>query len=80
MAVEADVSDPEIAERLARQVEGEWGCIDALINCIGPYHRINLLEEAVEGWNSMFENNLHPIFYLSRVVSPGMKERGWEGL
>ncbi|MFQ5794494.1 MAG: SDR family NAD(P)-dependent oxidoreductase [Candidatus Bipolaricaulia bacterium] len=77
MAVQSDVSDPIAAEEFVRQVEEEWGRIDALINCAGPYHRVNLLEETVEGWNSMFDNNLHPIFYLSRIVAPGMKERGW---
>ena len=77
MAVRCDVSNPAAAEEFARQVAGEWGRIDALINCAGPYHRVNLLEETVEGWNSMFDNNLHPIFYLSRVIAPGMKERGW---
>ena len=25
----------------------------------------------------MFDNNLHPIFYLSRAVAPGMIERKW---
>ncbi len=25
----------------------------------------------------MFSNNLHSVFYLSRVIAPGMKERGW---
>jgi len=77
MAVRCDVSNPAAAEEFARKVAGEWGRIDALINCAGPYHRVNLLEETVEGWNSMFDNNLHPIFYLSRVIAPGMKERGW---
>ena len=77
MAVRCDVSNPAAAEEFARKVTGEWGRIDALINCAGPYHRVNLLEETVEGWNSMFDNNLHPIFYLSRVIAPGMKERGW---
>ncbi|MFB3147901.1 MAG: SDR family NAD(P)-dependent oxidoreductase, partial [Thermodesulfobacteriota bacterium] len=55
----------------------EWGRIDALINCAGPYHRVNILKETPEGWNSMFDNNLHPVFYLSQAVAPGMKERGW---
>ncbi len=77
MALQCDVSDPAAAQELARQVEDEWGRIDALINCAGPYHRINLLEETIEGWNSMFSNNLHSVFYLSRVIAPGMKERGW---
>jgi 3-oxoacyl-[acyl-carrier protein] reductase len=25
----------------------------------------------------MFDNNLHPVFYLSRAVAPGMKDRKW---
>jgi len=77
LCVRADVSGPGDAEALARRVEADFGRIDALINCAGPYRRIHLLEESVEGWNSMFDNNLHPIFYLSRAVSPGMKERKW---
>ena len=77
LAVQCDVSDPEAAERFAGQVEQEWGRIDALINCAGPYHRINLLEETIDGWHSMFDNNLHPVFYLSRAVAAGMKQRKW---
>jgi 3-oxoacyl-[acyl-carrier protein] reductase len=77
LQVQCDVSDPKAAEGFVKRVETEWGHIDALINCAGPYHRINLLEETIEGWHSMFDNNLHPIFYLSRAVAPGMKERRW---
>ena len=77
MAVQADVSDPQAAEGLVRKVEKEWGRIDALINCAGPYQRVNLLEESIEGWHSMLNNNLHPVFYMSRAVAPGMKARKW---
>jgi len=77
LAVQCDVSDPNEAAKLVKQIEKEWGGVDALINCAGPYHRVNLLEETIEGWHSMFDNNLHPIFYLSRIVASGMKERSW---
>ena len=77
LEVQCDVSDPVAAEELLKRVEVEWRRIDALINCAGPYHRINLLEETVEGWRSMFDNNLHPVFYLSRLVAAGMKGRRW---
>ncbi len=73
----ADVSEPGVADELVRQVKAKYGRIDALINCAGPYHRIHLLEESVEGWHEMFNNNLHPIFYLSRAVAAGMIERKW---
>lgn len=75
LPIQCDVSDPASAKRLAAQVEETWGRIDALINGAGPYHRINLFEETVEGWNEMFDGNLHPIFYLAQAVAPGMKER-----
>src|SRR6266540_902656 len=62
-AIQSDVSDPAAA--------------DALVNCAGPYHRRPLLEETVEGWREMFDNNLHPVFYLGRAVAPGMRSRRW---
>jgi 3-oxoacyl-[acyl-carrier protein] reductase len=77
LAVKCDVSDAEAAKALVEQVQGTWNRIDALINCAGPYHRVPLLEETVEGWNAMFQNNLHPVFYLSREIAEGMKERRW---
>ena len=75
LAVRCDVSDPTAAKSLVAQVEQKWGRIDALINGAGPYHRVNLFEETVAGWNEMFDANLHPIFYLSQAVAPGMKVR-----
>lgn len=75
LAVRCDVSDPVAAKHLVAQVEQTWGRIDVLINGAGPYHRINLFDETVEGWNEMFDGNLHPIFYLAQAVAPGMKSR-----
>ena len=77
MALRNDVSDPRAATELVRRVHQEWGRIDALINGAGPYHRVSLLQETNEGWHSMFDNNLHPVFYLTRAVIPIMKERKW---
>lgn len=76
-AFQCDVSDARAAQAMVKQIEQEWGRIDALIHCAGPYHRVSLLEESLEGWHSMFDNNLHPAFYLSRAVAPGMIERKW---
>jgi len=77
LAIRCDVSDHVAATDLVKRVEKEWGRIDALINGAGPYHRINLFEETIAGWHEMFDHNLHPIFYLSRAVAAGMKERRW---
>lgn len=77
IAVRCDVSDPQACAGLVAQVEAAWGGVDALINCAGPYHRVHLLEETLAGWHEMFDNNLHPVLYLSRAVLPGMQARGW---
>jgi 3-oxoacyl-[acyl-carrier protein] reductase len=77
LAVQTDVSDPEAGRALVRRVEDEFGQIDALINCAGPYHRVELMQETDAGWREMFANNLDPLFYLGQAVSPGMIERKW---
>ena len=76
-ALQCDVSDPKAAVEWIHQINKQWGRIDALINSAGPYHRVSLLDESNEGWHSMFDNNLHPVFYLSQAVVPIMKEKKW---
>jgi len=77
IAVESDVSKPDAAVRLIEHVRQEFGRIDALINGAGPYHRVSLLNETNDGWHSMFDNNLHPVFYLTQAVIPIMREQKW---
>src|SRR4029434_10237123 len=76
-ALQCDVSDPKAAAEWVQRVNQEWGRIDALINGAGPYHRVSLLDETNEGWHSMFDNNLHSVFYLSKAAIPIMKEQKW---
>ncbi len=66
-----------IGRAVALDLAARGWSVDALINGAGPYHRVSLLEETNEGWHSMFDNNLHPVFYLSKAVIPIMKERKW---
>jgi 3-oxoacyl-[acyl-carrier protein] reductase len=75
LAIQCDVSVPEAAQQLVRDVEREWGGLDALINGAGPYHRVHLFDETIAGWREMFDGNLHPIFYLAQAAAPGMKTR-----
>jgi 3-oxoacyl-[acyl-carrier protein] reductase len=77
LAIRCDVSDHQAAVDLVQRVEATWGRLDALINGAGPYHRVNFFEETIEGWHEMFDNNLHPVFYLSRAAARGMQARKW---
>ena len=76
LALRADVSRPEECEDLVRRVALWKGRLDALVNCAGPYHRVDILSETPEGWREMFANNLDCLFYLARAVVPKMIEGG----
>ncbi len=73
----ADLCDPQEAGALVGTVTEQHGRIDALVHCAGPYHRVDLMKETVEGWRSMFDGNLHSLFYCARAVAPRMIERRW---
>jgi 3-oxoacyl-[acyl-carrier protein] reductase len=75
LAEECDVSDPDACARLVEKVTESLGPIEALVNAAGPYVRVPILEQSIESWHEQFDNNLHPVFYLSRLVAPGMVER-----
>jgi len=77
LALRADVSNPDVCAELHDQVLAWRGQIDALVHCAGPFHRVDVLAETPEGWRTMFANNLDSLFYLSRLVAPGMVERQW---
>lgn len=77
LALRADVSDPAACGELFGRTLGELGRVDALFNCAGPYHRTPVLEETLEGWHEMLDNNLHPVFYTSRLAAPVMREQGF---
>lgn len=77
LACRADVSDPVQVERLVATVMERWGRVDALITAAGPYHRVPLDRETVDGWHALIDNNLHPVFYLCRTVGPIMVRQGY---
>lgn len=77
LALRRDVSDPAACEDLVARVGDELGAPSALVLAAGPYHRTPLFDETIEGWHEMFDGNLHPLFYLARLLAPGLRERGW---
>jgi 3-oxoacyl-[acyl-carrier protein] reductase len=77
LAEHCDVSDPVACEAFVRKVREQLGPIDALVNCAGPYVRIPLLDQSIESWREQFDDNLHPVFYLSKLVAQEMVERNW---
>ena len=72
-----DVRDLEAAKANIEDLDEEWSQIDILINNAGlakgfaPIH-----EGSIDHWETMIDTNIKGLLYMTRLVSPGMVERG----
>lgn len=74
--LQADLSDPEEVNRLAREALRE-GPVDILVNNAG-LQRVHPVEEfPLETWNLMLQVLLTAPFQLTQALLVGMKERRW---
>lgn len=71
-----DVSDPEAITRLARELEGEVGVPDLLVNNAGVGHTGRFLDTPVEDWQWILGVNLMGVVHGCRAFGPSMLERG----
>ena len=77
LAIEADVSDRESAERMAAEVEREVGPIDLLVANAGVGNQRGATWEVdVRDWWRVFEVNVLGVHLSCRAVIPGMLRRG----
>jgi len=78
VAVGGDVSDPDSVPRVvAEAVERLGGGIDVLVNNAGPFSMTPYTELPVEEWDRIWGTNVKACYLTSRLVAPGMRERGW---
>jgi acetoacetyl-CoA reductase len=72
-----DVSTPEDAEAMVREVEKQLGAVDVLVNNAGitrdgTFHKMAALQ-----WQEVINTNLNSCFNVTRPVIEGMRERKW---
>jgi len=72
-----DVSSPEEAEAMVRDVEQQLGPVDILVNNAGitrdgTFHKMTALQ-----WNEVINTNLNSVYNMTRPVIEGMRERRW---
>lgn len=76
MAVQADISDADQAERLVRQAVSEMGRLDVLVNNAAIFERREYLEVDLEMWNRTLGVNLMGAVHTSQVAARLMWEAG----
>ena len=79
VAIQADVSEPDQAERLVSQAQEALGStIDILVNNAGTLIQQSTIEQmTIELWNKVLAVNLTSAMLCSKCVIPGMKQKGW---
>jgi NAD(P)-dependent dehydrogenase (short-subunit alcohol dehydrogenase family) len=76
-----DVTNIADIEAFIRQVEGELGPVDILINNAGmSSDGLSLDEEPDDAWRRMIDTNLSSMFYFGKRVAQAMIARGTGGV
>ena len=72
-----DVSTPEDAEAMVREVEKLLGPVDILVNNAGITRDTTFHKMSAQQWNDVICTNLNSCFNVTRPVIEGMRERKW---
>jgi len=73
----ADVTSGADVDRMAGEVEAEFGRVDILINNAGVNKRGPIQELSEADWDLVVDTNLKGPFLCSRAFGPRMVTRGW---
>lgn len=74
---QADVTDFQSCETMAKQVEKELGAIDILVNNAGITRDGFCCKMNKDDWDIVINTDLNSVFYVTRAVINGMKERSF---
>ncbi|HEY8990065.1 MAG TPA: SDR family NAD(P)-dependent oxidoreductase, partial [Candidatus Limnocylindrales bacterium] len=77
LAVQADVSDPAVADGLVKSVLEAYGKVDILVNNAGITRDDLIMRMSVEAFREVLETNLFGAFYMTKAVTrPMLKAKG----
>jgi 3-oxoacyl-[acyl-carrier protein] reductase len=72
-----DLGDPSDIERSYSRITETTGDIDILVNNAGILTNNKSETTSVQEWKKVIDVNLNGVFYLSKLVIPGMKKKKW---
>jgi len=75
--VKGDVTSPEEAEAMVREVEAKLGPVEILVNNAGITRDGTFHKMTAQQWNEVINTNLNSVFNVTRPVIEGMRERKW---
>ncbi|WML47874.1 SDR family oxidoreductase [Neobacillus sp. PS3-34] len=79
LVFKGDVANKDDCERMVCEVLGSFSRIDVLIHNAGPYiyERKKMADYSFKEWNYIINGNLSAVFYLTKLLLPGMRNNKW---
>lgn len=72
-----DIRDQKAVDGAVEKLSGKWKKVDVLVNNAGLAAGLNHIHEGVlADWEQMIDTNLKGLLYITRLITPGMVERG----
>jgi 3-oxoacyl-[acyl-carrier protein] reductase len=75
LAVAADVSTPDGAERVVADTVKQFGRVDVLVNNVGKAGGTDIVDTTDDDWHSAIDQTLFPAVRMSRLVVPHMRKQ-----
>jgi NAD(P)-dependent dehydrogenase (short-subunit alcohol dehydrogenase family) len=75
LAVRCDVIDEKSVREMVKEVAGELGGIDVLVNNAANYETVKFDQLTVAQWDAMFASNTRGPFLVSRQALPHLRKR-----
>lgn len=77
LAVQIDVTNPELCNQVVSAIESQTERIDILVNAAGINIRRPVIDYTPEEWSRIISVNLSGVFYVTQAVARGMLARGY---
>ncbi len=75
--VKGDVTSPEDAAAMVKEVEEKLGPVDILVNNAGITRDGTFHKMKADQWNDVINTNLNSVYNVTRPVIDGMRDRKW---
>jgi 3-oxoacyl-[acyl-carrier protein] reductase len=76
-ALTMDLGNPESIKSAYNSLPDSFSAVDILVNNAGILSNNKAETTSVDEWERVIDINLNGVFFLSKLVIPGMKKKGW---
>ena len=77
LPLKCDVTDSEMVDAVAAEVERQFGRVDVLVNCAGAAKNAGVLNMTNDEWDFTIDTDMTSVFYVTRAFGNIMKKNNY---